>query len=1417
MRIVIYPEGFDDLAKPELPFEIQVEVAISSCLPPFFNQLDRGMSKKRVNALLGHQSNLCHFLYGQSLVQDAPAHHNIDIPYFYSILTSAPQTPSPMADAAMQPDALLPTLLPFQRRSVAWLLAREGKEITPDGNIIDKTDNPEFSFWDEVQEGNHTFYYNRVARTVSTERPVLERAFGGILAEEPGLGKTLETLSLILLNPAPENRMPAMIRWDPEARLNVKAVKTTLIVTPTSLAAQWVDEIKTHTPSLKVLVYEGWSKVTVPILNTPEEKERVRKLLKEKQKLAKKSKSKSKKRKSSARSSKGKGKAKDDGDSDESKSSETEMVIDEDEENFLDWCNYVQSFDIVVTTYAVLRSDFNVAKAAIQRPRREDVVYSNVERPRSPLVMVEWMRVVMDEVQMVGGGKTEDMVSLIPRLASFAVSGTPARSHVSDLSHVLKFLRVDNIIGSPRAWNQLLQPYNARDFAAFFQKHAIRTVKADVKDELTMPQQTRYIVGIELGPVEREVYDQMLENMLNDLGLDAHGVAASAGWQVDATYLRSSLRRLRATCTHPQVGQLQRQGDKIIKPGALKTMEAVLEDLKDKNWRSVMDDAKAKIQGLCVLAQFQQQTQEHNRYHNASQTLQTAETEINQLIEEIQTVIQHHSERGKALGVAPEGGAPKQPQDINNTDSDKVKKALEEEYKVKRRALQQRLREVRLVLHRIKFLQGDVYHALGGQYTDSETESYGVAEEIRRDLLKGSEEEASRLMATLSVDKTQVGKENVSAPDLLIDIPFLPDGCKLLKSLDLRNETDRIIGTILNEQSVLLWEWRTYIIQLLSQKLNPGDEEADGQEYQRTLENQGEAEVYLQAYAALLADRREALLHERTLLALHDVREKKLRHTVAAIKAAAALEELTAKKDPGLEIPQEIILQPEHEVAHAELSVKRKVLLKKLGSRALRTIASDLHGVAASIEADQDPEKLWAKNASNLLRRLITEQVALHEKLDADLMLMRKVFNQRIVYFRQLQEISDSVVQVEWEGSIEDAISEEAEKHRALDVKIRAGKSKQRYLSNLVQNKGRMDEDDDEDTCTLCKCEFVRGFITQCAHIFCERCMHAWMAKKEGKTCPMCRVHIDPTALQRFTVGSTRAPEVKSGFRNKLNSNEPAPQSRRTIIYNAIHPEVFDAIQQVEALGDFGSKVQTLVKHLLYLQINDPGSKSIVFSAWADSLHIVQAALSHNGIRSLRIDQTSKGDSAAKIFRKDPHVAVLLLHGERENAGLNLTCASRVFLLESVVHHGFELQAIARIDRLGQTRPTEVYCYYAEHTVERNILDLAARHGVSLYTKENAAGTLDVSSFELDDSQKVIDSPTKKKIQKGDFIFQVDDMLAILFPHMYEDVEYLIPEPATVNGTVNISIASGSANGNQQPRNRPRHENAVAGPSRLGL
>jgi len=316
--------------------------------------------------------------------------------------------------------------------------------------------------------------------------------------------------------------------------------------------------------------------------------------------------------------------------------------------------------------------------------------------------------------------------------------------------------------------------------------------------------------------------------------------------------------------------------------------------------------------------------------------------------------------------------------------------------------------------------------------------------------------------------------------------------------------------------------------------------------------------------------------------------------------------------------------------------------------------------------------------------------------------------------------------------------------------------------------------------------------------------MRVWLLRKEGKTCPVCRVAVNPDTVQRFTVDTVNLeppPQPKAG--------EPAPKSSRTITYNAIDPSIFSDIQTMETYGDYGSKIQTLVRHLLYLKLTDVGAKSIVFSAWADSLHIVEWALKENGIRCLRIDQKSKNESAANVFRTNPDILVLLLHGERENAGLNLTCASRVFLLESVVQHSFEVQAIARIDRLGQTRPTEVYCYYAEDTIERNILDLAARKGLSLYTKENSSGSLNVSSFSKDNETAIDDPEKRKALQRGDFIHKIDDMLAILFPHMFEEIEYLLP-PTNITADCDVEMTDGG----------PRRVltgieiNAIAGPSR---
>ncbi|KAK7030788.1 SNF2 family helicase [Favolaschia claudopus] len=1356
------------------PFTLSVKVSIS-LTPEIYEPIPKLRTK---SSLEDSQRRLIQYLYPDPLLIPNPETVT-NIPFFYSVLGPAPTIQHLVADRAMQPEELLPDLLPFQRRSVAFLLDREGMMVTPNGEVNDKPSNSvHFSFWERIEEGGTTFFIHRVTGDITPTDPEEAQSWGAILAEEPGLGKTLEIISLLLLNPASPNRNPELKRWDPEANVEVRAVKTTLIVTPVSLATQWVDELKLHAPTLKVLVYDGWTKLKVPITAADVETERAKRL-----RAASRGKAKAK---ATAQKKKSKGRGKTKQIVSDSEDDEAGGVIEE----VLDWPAYVQGYDVVITTYQTLKTDFNVAKPVPKRPRREDVVYSTVERPRSPLILVEWNRVVMDEVQMVGGGNVEDMVSLIPRLASFAVSGTPARTQVSDLVHVLKFLRVEHLVGpQPRHWARLCLPEYSDRFSAFFRSIAVRTTKASVTAELTIPLQTRYLVGIEMGRVERHVYDQHFESILLELGLDARGVDVRGENKVpDGALLRASIRKLRAICTHPQVGQI---GNKLFKPGALKTMEQVLQIMCDENWNSVLDDCRIKVQGLSQMAQLQQLGDDKNRYRHCLETLLLAEKEAAQLIEEIEsTIATHEASRGqgteveRAPSTSPSKGKGKERESSilslsevdsdDDTDDDSQTQALKE-FRIKRRALKQRLREAKLVMHRVKFLQGDAYHMLGATQSAAEDAAYAEAEKIRRGILKTSEKEANDAMTVLARDVTS---KDLTLENLQIETPFLEYKFKKLRktggtdaeahrikeSVNQQEEANHIIQNVLNEQALLLWQWRERLTALLTQQLLPG-EEADGQEYQRTLDDQGEAETYLINYAALVADWREALLKERTLLAAHDAREKKLRHTKAAIKAAAALDTPPAARS------EHIDLQPEHQVLHVELSTQRKALVTELDGRALKSVVVEMATRMARMNKD-DEHKAMLTEASSDLRKLIAEQGALLEQLEADQAIFRKAFNSRLLYFRQLQEISDAVAEVEYEGTTAEALLKFATEQRDLSAKINTNRARQRYLDHLSKDKVSGDNDEDEETCILCKCDFIRGFITHCAHVFCEDCMKAWIAKKQGNTCPVCRVAIDPEKLERFTVAERSAPPKAQAVAE--DDPQPVPKSRREIMYNMIDPRIHEEIQAIQSFGDYGAKIQTLVRHLSYIRNADPGAKSIVFSAWADSLYIVERALQDNGIPCLRIDQKRQGIPAVKLFASSEDTNVLLLHGERENAGLNITCASRVFLLESVVHHGFEIQAIARIDRMGQKKSTEVYCYYAEDTIEKNILDLAARQGTSIYTKSNSVGSIiDATSLAGDGEKRIVDSPAKK-MQKGDFIFKIDDMLQILFPHMFEDIEYLV-------------------------------------------
>lgn len=163
-------------------------------------------------------------------------------------------------------------------------------------------------------------------------------------------------------------------------------------MTPPSLAGQWKEEFEKHAPSLKVLMYDGWSKVKVPITRREVDLKRLQNM-----------------KHDAMKPNEGKGKAAAvageamDVDS-EGIAATTASINGESSDSVVEWPDFVHGYDVVITTYQTLRSDLYVAHPDPKRPRRTAVVY---ERPRSPLVMVEWKRVVMDEVQMVGGGKAE--------------------------------------------------------------------------------------------------------------------------------------------------------------------------------------------------------------------------------------------------------------------------------------------------------------------------------------------------------------------------------------------------------------------------------------------------------------------------------------------------------------------------------------------------------------------------------------------------------------------------------------------------------------------------------------------------------------------------------------------------------------------------------------------------------------------------------------------------------------------------------------------------------------------------------------------------------------------------------------------------------------------------------------------------
>ncbi|KAH7107566.1 SNF2 family N-terminal domain-containing protein [Auriculariales sp. MPI-PUGE-AT-0066] len=1313
------------LEESELPFQLHIQTQISMFLPlPAFSQLRRDEAEAQ-RRLLSHVFS-----------EQGSSHHDAaSSKFYYSILKPAPPLP-PLAAEALQPESLLPTLLPFQRRSLAVMLLQEGLKFNERGELESCDPTPPIPrLWKQLPapwalDSEERIYYKPLTGELRTECPIVRHYPGLFVAEEMGLGKTLECIALMLLNPL-RDRIPTNVRWDPIAEVEVAEVSTSLVITPISLAQQWADEFAAHSPTLRVFIYDGWDKFEKDVSTF-------------------------------LKPDKGKGKASDNGaykpratsrKGKKARSDETDLDENTPHISTAGVARFLhEHVDVVITTYQTLQRDLGVARAPVKRTRRDNVDYGSGERYRSPLIRVEWGRIIMDEAQMVGGGTAAAMVALIPRLVSFAVSGTPVKASVTDLYNTLNFIRIPDAIPSTRVWSRLLLPAFTNDFVELFSSMTVRHLKVQVKDELTIPPQQRLLVPISLGKVERQVYSDALDNAIHALGLPNNLGEAYA--EIDTAVLRSSLRLLRGLCTHPMVGQMQ-QADKAA--NVVRSIGDVLERMIEQTWREWIEDRRLKLVAETRRAQLvQKQETLAARHHRALDILLATKADSDAHTAEVTAEIERHQNVSAAHGQTSGSGNTALPNEVFITVHDHAA----EETRNRLRALKARLREAYIARHKIVFIMGDIYHVLGERFAKEEEKSYSTAETLRKSILQTTASLASDSMSRLRSVYDKLPPRG--------DLEVEPCGQGALLSYDLMDQGNEVIDR-LARQADLIYEWRSALVERLTMQLG-NDEPATGNEYEQGIKAQVTAEAYLQAYTSLLADRRESLTSERSVLAALDNQEPRLR------KVAKGARKEWQPEEEREAIPLDTVGEDvDHGILLAQLMTKRNVLRDDIvGTPALRFIAADLSRVAnraRNKDGNDTSESTIAINESQRLKRVLHDQERILEKLESELQQMRRTFNERLQYFRQLQELSDTVMDVKWDGSLEVAITDVTQESEKLAVGIRTQEARLRYLRNMTEGEQELSDEGNEDAhcCVLCRCDFVQGLITQCAHVFCQSCLTAWL-KRGSQACPVCRVPVVPTSVQRIVRHGND--QVAAGSAHSPSAGRSAEQNLISQVnFNTIDPALLRNIAGISHRGSYGSKIGMLVKHLLYIQIEEPGAKSIVFSAWADSLTIIEHALELNDISSLRVDSGRSKDNAARVFRTDPNLQVFLLHGERENAGLNVTCANRVFLVEPVVNHAFEVQAISRIDRMGQTRNTEVLCYFAEDSVEENILKLAAQQGLSMYTSDQSHGSLDATAL-MTSNPKVDDTtrrrPRKGGQQRGDFVAHGNDLLSIMFPHIFQ-------------------------------------------------
>lgn len=219
--------------------------------------------------------------------------------------------------------------------------------------------------------------------------------------------------------------------------------------------------------------------------------------------------------------------------------------------------------------------------------------------------------------------------------------------------------------------------------------------------------------------------------------------------------------------------------------------------------------------------------------------------------------------------------------------------------------------------------------------------------------------------------------------------------------------------------------------------------------------------------------------------------------------------------------------------------------------------------------------------------------------------------------------------------------------------------------------------------------------------------------------CPMSEMQVfwirslllkEKEALQKISASSDMA---QGSEWKKLNSL--MAQLRKA----ANHPYLFEGAEPPTLDGRAGADIITasgkmVVLDKLLAKLKERGHRVVLFSQYTRTLDIISDYLVYRGYDpTCRLDgQTNRvmREVYINMFnKKDSKKFIFLLSTRAGGEGVNLYTADTVILFDSDWNPQVDIQAMARVHRIGQTKPVHVYRLVSSGSVEERIVQRAQK------------------------------------------------------------------------------------------------------------